>query len=130
MLTCFFVSTFFASAFFTSPGGGVLGVIVTLLFGKSSEVSKSCFDEIVTFQFSPSRTELWTFSSSSWASLSGSTICGSSLEASGFEAVAVLLVAGVVAVFDGRTLTGFCLLMLLLLLAGVGFVFGTPLTAA
>ncbi len=65
--------------------------------------------------------------------MSGSTICGSSLEASGFEADAAAVVVvfdvdddDVTGVFEGRTLTG--LSLLLLLLAGVGFVFGTPLT--
>ncbi len=62
--------------------------------------------------------------------MSGSTICGNSLEASGFEAAAAVVVVfevddDVTGVFEGRTLTG--LSLLLLLLAGVGFVFGTPL---
>ena len=63
--------------------------------------------------------------------MSGSAICETSLEASGFEDAAAVVAVfdvdddDVTGVFEGRTLTG--LSLLLLLLAGVGFVFGTPL---
>ena len=57
-ITCLTAAVAATTVFFTSTGGGVLGLMVTVLWGMSLEVSSSCFEEIVTCQFSPSNIEL------------------------------------------------------------------------
>ena len=57
-ITCLTAAFAATTVFLTSTGGGVLGLMVTVLWGMSLEVSSSCFEEIVTCQFSPSNIEL------------------------------------------------------------------------